>query len=339
MTGFTIKDVAREAKVSVGSVSRVLNGLAVSEAMKKKVDAAVAKLGYQPNSLARSMRTRSTGAVGFLVTDISNPLYGATINAVDARLRANGLMLLLASSGNRLQTELDVLAEFKRRRVDGLLMAPGSDANGPMLETLERFGAPIALMSGDFPRRFASVTTDYRSGVKSATRYLLDLGHRRIALLTPLAHLWPGRERIAGFRAAFREAGLPEQNALVRPQNLGLDTADDVADLLDVAQPPTALVLLGTRILAGALRTLRERRLRIPADLSIISIGDTEWTAVHEPPITALRWSADDVADALVGLLLAQINGVAAGAAPGRVTVPTELVLRGSCAAPRDPGA
>ena len=224
MTGFTIKDVAREAKVSVGSVSRVLNGLAVSEAMKKKVDAAVAKLGYQPNSLARSMRTRSTGAVGFLVTDISNPLYGATINAVDARLRANGLMLLLASSGNRLQTELDVLAEFKRRRVDGLLMAPGSDANGPMLETLERFGAPIALMSGDFPRRFASVTTDYRSGVKSATRYLLDLGHRRIALLTPLAHLWPGRERIAGFRAAFREAGLPEQNALVRPQNLGLDS-------------------------------------------------------------------------------------------------------------------
>lgn len=335
MAGLTIKDVAREAGVSVGSVSRVLNGLAVSEGMKQKVDAAMAKLGYQPNGLARSMRTRSTGAVGFLVTDISNPLYGATIKAVDARLRANGLMLLLASSNNRLQTELDVIAEFKRRRVDGLLLAPGSDANGPMLDALEKFGAPITLMTGDFPKRFAAVTTDYRTGVKNATRYLLDLGHRRIALLTPLAHLWPGRERIEGFREAFDEAGLPPGNAQVRPQHLGLDAADDVAQLLDCEAPPTALVLLGTRILAGALRAVRDRQLQIPADLSIISIGDTEWTAVHEPPITALRWSVDQVADALVGLLLAQIKAGGENKEGGRVTVPTELVLRGSCAVPR----
>lgn len=335
MAGLTIKDVAREAGVSVGSVSRVLNGLAVSEGMKKRVDAAMAKLGYQPNSLARSMRTRSTGAVGFLVTDISNPLYGATIKAVDARLRANGLMLLLASSSNRLQTELDVIAEFKRRRVDGLLLAPGSDANGPMLEALEQFGAPIVLMTGDFPKRFAAVTTNYRTGVQDATRYLLELGHRRIALLTPLAHLWPGRERIEGFRSAFEEAGLPMENALVRPQHLGLDAAHDLAEMLDSKAPPTALVLLGTRILAGALRTVRERKLRIPADLSIISIGDTEWTAVHEPPITALRWSVDQVADGLVGLLLAQIRERGTKWQSGRVSVPTELVLRGSCAAPR----
>ena len=334
MAGFTIKDVARQAEVSVGSVSRVLNGLPVSEKLKKKVDAAVAQLGYQPNSLARSMRTRSTGAVGCLVPDISNPLYGATLKAVDARLRSNGKMLLLANSGDSARTELDVIAEFRRRRVDGLLLAPGSDADGPLLDALRQFGGPVTVLGGDFPEEFAAVTTDYRTGVRAATRYLLELGHRRVALLTPLADLWPGRERIAGFRAAFREAGLPAANALVRPQHLGLDAGDEVAALLSDPQPPTALVLLGTRILAGGLKTVQARKLKIPRDVSIVSIGDTDWTAVHEPPITTLRWNVDEVANALVDLLLVQMREPAGSRPPGRVTVPTELVLRRSCAAP-----
>lgn len=335
MTGLTIKDVAREAGVSVGSVSRVLNGLAVSEAMKKKVDAAMAELGYQPNGLARSMRTRSTGAVGFLVTDVSNPLYGAIINAAGARLRAKGLMLLLASFGaDRPQSELEAIAEFKRRRVDGLLLAPGSEMSGPLLSAVENFNAPVAVMGGDFPPHIAAVATDFRSGVRTATRYLLDLGHRRIALLTPLVGLWPGQERIAGFREAFQAAGLPEEDAIVCPQHLNRDAATEVMTLLNQERPPTALILLGTRILAGALRSVREKHLRIPRDLSIISIGDTEWTEVHEPPITTLRWSVEEVADGLVELLLSQMEGRAGSHKAGKVVVKTELVLRESCAVP-----
>ncbi len=333
MAGMTIKDVAREAGVSVGSVSRVLNGLAVSETMKRKVEAAMAKLGYQPNALARSMRTRSTGAVGFLVTDVSNPLYGAIIHAVEGRLRHRGLMLLLASFGaDQPQSELDAIAEFKRRRVDGLMLAPGSAVDQPLIDAIEQFGAPVAVIGGDFPAHINAVATDFRSGVRTATRYLLDLGHRRIALLTPLVDLWPGRERIAGFREAFAEACVSEAGAIVRPQHLNRDAASEVNALLEQDEPPTALILLGTRILAGALHSLRGKRLSIPADISIISIGETAWTTVHEPPITTLRWSVEEVAAGLVELLLAQMKGGSEGI--HRITVRTELVVRESCSAP-----
>lgn len=333
MAGMTIRDVAREAGVSVGSVSRVLNGLAVSDRMKRKVDVAMAKLGYQPNALARSMRTRSTGAIGFLVSDVSNPLYGAIIRAMEMRLRRRGLMVLLASFGaDQPQSELDAIAEFKRRQVDGLVLAPGSRVDQPLVDAIVGFGAPVAVTGGDFPAHVCSVATDFRSGVRAATRYLLGLGHQRIALLTPLIDLWPGRERIAGFREAFIEAGVNEAGAMVRPQNLNRDAASEVRALLDREQPPTALILLGTRILASALRTLREKELHIPDDLSVISIGDNEWTAAHDPAITTLRWSAEEVASGLTELLLAQMEGHQDE--PGRVLVRTELVLRDSCAAP-----
>src|SRR5690606_27559484 len=124
---------------------------------------------------------------------------------------------------------------------------------------IEHFGAPVAVIGGDFPAHIPAVATNFRSGVRKATRYLLELGHQRIALLTPLVKLWPGRERIAGFREAFEKAGLPRDNAIVRPQWQGLDAAAEVSSLLTQEQPPTALIVLGTRILAGTLRAVREQ--------------------------------------------------------------------------------
>lgn len=327
MARSTIKDVAREAGVSVGSVSRVLNGLAVSARLKQQVNAAVARLRYEPNGLAQSMRTKSTGAVGCFVPDIANPLYGAIINAVDRCLRRHGLMLLLASARDR--DELDVIAEFKRRRVDGLIFSPRSETDPQLLDALTRFGAPVVIQSMELPSRFHAVKVDYRSGIRAATDYLIGLGHRRIALLTPLAELWPGRERIAGFHEAFSKNLVDLSGATVSPQALALDPAHEVQALLRGSQPPTALILPGTRILAGALRAVRECQLRIPRDISLISIGDNEWVASHDPAITTLRWSVDNLAGALVELLLAQIS--APERQPQQVTIPTDLVLRDSC--------
>lgn len=334
MGRITIKDVAREAGVSVGSVSRVLNGLSVSERLQHKVLAAIGKLGYEPNGLAQSMRTQSTGAIGCLVPDISNPLYAAIVNAIDLRLRREGYMLLLASGADKGMSELDALAQFKRRRVDGLIMSPGSETNPQLLDALERFGAPIVILDRDLPRNFPAIKTDYRAGVQAATRYLIDLGHRRIALLTPLADLWPGRERIQGFHAAYAEAGLNPSDAIVRPQATSLNAASDVAQLLEGDEAPTALIVLGTRILAGTLRVVRERNIQIPRDLSIISVGDIEWTAVHNPAITVLRWDVEEIARAVASLLLLQLKKPSSPL-PQQVFVQTDLVLRNSCAPPR----
>lgn len=324
MPRITIKEVAARAGVSVGSVSRVLNGLPVSNKLQDKVRGAMEQLGYRPDNLARSLRTRSSAAVGCLVTDIANPFYGALIKVLEARLREHGKMLLLASSGGDLRRELALLDEFRGRRVDGLVLAPGSDAGEPLRRALARFEAPVSLLSGDLPD-FPSVVADYHGAVRAATTHLLRLGHRRIALLTAMTGLWPGRQRIEGFRQAFRDAG-DGGDPWSRGLPLSADAVADVRALLDDPAPPTAL-LVGARALPAALAVVRERGLRLPGDLSLISLADSEWASLYQPAITALHWDLDRVAEALIAPLLTA-QPVAASAP---VTVAGTLIHRGSC--------
>lgn len=326
MPRITIKEVAARAGVSVGSVSRVLNDLPVSDKLEKKVRAAMDGLGYQPDSLARGLRTRSSGAVGCLVTDIANPFYSALIKVLEGRLREHGKMLLLASSGGDLGRELALLDELRGRRVDGLVLAPGSDTGEPLRRALARFGAPVSVLSGDLPD-FPAVVADYHGAVRQATAELLGLGHRRIALLTAMTGLWPGRQRIDGFRRAFTDAGLDHSGARVVP--LSADAAADLRALLDGPAAPTA-VMVGARALPAVLAVLRERGLGIPERMSLISLADSEWASLYQPAISALHWDLAQVADALLAPLLAQAP------AAGPVTVAGTLVHRASCAAPAE---
>lgn len=327
MAKSTIKDVAREAGVSVGSVSRVLNGLPVSPRLRQKVEEASTRLQYEPNSLARSMRTNSTGAVGFFVPDVANPLYGAIINSLDRRLNARGLMLLLASGQGR--KARDVVAEFRRRQVDGLIFVPDSENDQDLMRDLENFSAPTVIQSVEFPSRFYGVRVGYRSGTRQAVDYLLNLGHRRIALLTPLPHLWPGREREAGFREAFRQHDLVVDNDLIRPLAMGRDPVPELEAVLQGPGRATALIVPGSRVLALALQMARQQGLGIPDDLSVISVGDNDWVATYSPAITTLRWPVETLVDAMVELLINQMDG--RSLRPVQVTIPTELVLRDSC--------
>jgi|SRR5690625_1071114 len=331
----TIKEVAQHAGVSIGSVSRVLNGLPVSDRLHRKVTEAIAVLGYQPHALARSMRTKSTGVVGCLVPNIVNSLYAAVVNAIEARLRQEGLVLLLVSAMNDPNIELRAFDVFRQRHVDGLIVAPGTDETDERLhDALREVSAPMVVLNRDFPVTCPTVFTDHRGGLRSATRYLLSLGHERLALLTPGLNIRPGRERVAGFHEAFEAAGVPLDGAIVRGQTTSVLYAyDDVQELLAAPNPPTGLIVLGTQILAGALKAVRAQGLRIPEDISIISIGDTDLASVYNPALTALRWDEDELGRAAVELLLQQMQGVE-GAASRQITLPSELVLRDSCGPP-----
>jgi LacI family transcriptional regulator len=327
----TIRHVAQAAGVSLSSVSRALNGgKNVSARVAQDVAAAANRLGYQPDLLARSLRTRSSGMVGCLVSDVSNPLNASIVRAAEARLGEAGYLLVVASTANDPAREQAATEEFRRRRLDGILVAPGSDANRKTWRDLGTAGTPIVVLDRDpldedDDTRWPAVLVDHRAGARAATRYLIGLGHRRIALLTADARMRPSRERIAGFHEAFAEADLDPAGA-----------QGDTIALLRGAQPPTALIALGTRILAGALRAARELGLAIPGDLSVLSVGDTDLAAVHAPAITALRWSLDDVGRAAAELLLQRLRGDA-GQAQSRALLPVDLVLRDSCAPPGAP--
>ncbi len=339
MSVITIRDVAQAAGVSLSSVSRALNGgKYVSARIARDVAAAADRLGYQPDFLARSLRTRSTGMVGCLVSNVSNPLNATIVQAAEARLRDAGYLLIIANTANDPLRERAAANAFRGRRLDGMLVAPSSDANGKAWRDIVAAGTPVVILDRDPPEeddiRWPAVQVDHRGGARAATRYLIGLGHRRIALLTADADMRPSRERIAGFREMFTEGGIDPAGAQVVIQASPMDFAQgDTLALLRSGNRPTAIIALGTRILAGVLRAARDLGLLVPRDLSVLSVGDTDLAAVHTPAITALRWSLEDVGRAAAELLLQRLRGDV-GAATSRALLPVDLVLRESCAPP-----
>ena len=328
----TIHDVAKAAGVSIGTASRALNRAGrVSEEAIAAVDKAARKLGYEPDAVAQSMRTRSTGVIGILVSDISNPLYARIVTAVEADLSAAGYSLLLASTRNDGKREKTLIDLFRRRRVDGLILGPCETESPKMLEQLAAH-MPVIALDRDFAPSGSGVHVDHYHGALQATRYLTNLGHTRIALLTPGSVLRPGRERIAGFEDAYKERGIKPLPKLIRAEKSAMDFAfSEALALLSSPQAPTAFMCLGTRILSGVLQALRHSGRTAPDDVSVVSIGDTDLSQLFSPAITSLTWDLEAVGTALSQLMLKRLAPGKAEIEPERIVLTTQLVLRESC--------
>lgn len=330
----SVHDVAREAGVSIGSVSRVLNGGRYTSAdLVARVTAAARKLGYQPDAKAQSLRRGSSRTIGCLVTDIANPLYAACVSALETRLAADGYMMLLASSHYDAQREADLLALFEARGMDGLVVAPmGEDMAGPAWKTLAASAMPKVVLDRDAELESDFVLIDHKAGVASAVQYLASLGHKRIALFTPGLDMRPGRERAAGYTQAHQALGLPVQPELLRGISNQLQTSyDEMAQLLRGRKPPTALIALGNRILSGALRAVHEAGLAIPRDLSVIAIGNSLAGEVLYPPATLLRFDVESFGRVAAEMLLERLRKPELP--PRKLTMPTQLMMGASCAA------
>ena len=331
----TIRDVAKAAGVSLGTASRALNRAGrVSEGAIVAVTKAARTLGYEPDAVAQSMRTRSTGAVGLLVSDFSNPLYAHIINAVEARMQAAGYALLLANTHNNAKREKGLIDLFRRRRVDGLILCPCAGESPKMLDELATELAVVGI-DRDLSSTNTGVQVDHFHGAMQATRYLLDLGHTDIALLTPGVTLRPGRERIAGFEDAYRDRGLKPTPRLIRGERSAMEFAfSEALSLMSSPGAPTAFLCLGTRILSGVLQAIRHSGQTIPEEISVIGIGDTDLSRLFSPAITSLTWDLDAVGSAAAELLLKRLDQEEE-AEPERVIITTQLVLRESCSPAR----
>ena len=329
----TIRDVAAAAGVAVGTASRALNRSGrVSADAVAAVTQAARRLGYEPDAIAQSMRTRSTGVVGLLVSDFANPLYARILGAVEARLQQDGVALLLANTHNDARQERRLIDLFRRRRVDGLILGPCENENPALLDELAHQHLPVVALDRDLGTAGSGVHVDHFGGAQQVARYLLGLGHERVALLTSGPVLRPGRERIAGFTAAYAERGRKPDPAMIRAERSAMEFAfSEALALLSAPKPPTAFVCLGTRILSGVLQGLRHAGRTVPDDASVVSIGDTDLSQLFSPAITALTWDLDAVGHALAELLLRRL-GRDAVVEPERIVMTTQLVLRESCA-------
>jgi LacI family transcriptional regulator len=327
----SMKDVARRAGVALSSVSRVLGGHPdVSPIMRNRVMDAVAALEYEPNLLAQSLRTGATQTVGFVVGDISNPLMAEIALGAEQRLSSVGFSMLLVNSGNESEADARHIALLRQRQVDGLLISLADETAHTTIQALETLTVPFVLIDRDpVTSDGAVVHSAHDIGMADAVEHLAKLGHERIALVGGPPTLRPSRERVTTLRRTARRLGTA---ATVRA---GTFTADHGYDatmaLFQTPSPPTALIAGSNQILVGVLRALRDLRLAIPADVSLVTCDDVPIAEFLVPPIATISRDPRAMGDAAAALLLDLLTEDPS--ATRTQILPTEFKPTGSCRA------
>ncbi len=330
----TIKDVAAAAGVSLGSASRVLNLQPnVDPDIRVRVENAMATLGFEPDGIAQGMRRGDTKTVGVIVRDIMIPSLAGFVRATQDELFDAGYAQLIAFSDNRKDRELHLLKLFERRRVDGLIMLSSSETDSELLQARQTYPAPIVLLDRTTPETLDSVMVQHRGSMKKAVSYLLGMGHERIGLVTGPIGVFPATERVEGYHDAYKQVGRTPDPDMIRARSFSDEVSFiEVANLLSLPKPPTAIVIGGIAMLVGALRALRSHNLHVPQDISLIAAGDSDLMVLFDPPITTIRWSYAELGRISVRLLLDRIKDPKLPAR--RITLPTEFMIRDSCAPP-----
>lgn len=320
-----MKDVAAEAGVSVMTVSRVVNREAgVAPRTAARVEAAVRKLGYQRDDVARQLRRTDqlSQTIGLMVDNVADPFMAAVASAIEDIAHRRGNMVLIGSSRADPHREREVVAAFTARRVDGLILTPAAGSHR-FLRPAQARGTKIVCVDRAAPGLDAdTVVVDNFGAVEQAVRHLVAHGHRRIGYLGDRREIWTFGERHRGYLAALSAAGIDADPALVRHGlGSGADAARAVTAILSAPEPPTA-VLAGNEVLAlGALPVL-------PGGVAFIAFDDFALAAQLTPPVTVIAQDPVALATSAAHLLFARIHGDMSP--PRRVVMPTELIPRGS---------
>jgi LacI family transcriptional regulator len=332
----TIRDVARAAGVSVGTVSRVLNrNDTVRAEIQKRVHDAIDALGYSPSHVARSMRSRSTLTVGCIIREISIPPLAAFVRAAHDVLHEEGYALLLTNSEGNVERERELLKRLSRRQADGIILGHYTPVDAEFDRFLRTLNVPIVLVDRDQPDWADAVCADHYHSFRRITDHLLSLGHRRIAIITGPEELYPAREWLRGYRSAHEAAGVPVDPELVGTGSfLAKYGFTLMSGLLSRRALPTAVIAGGIDMLGGVLRAIRAKDCEIPRDISVVAASDSDLAELHNPPISVERWDHAEVGRIAVSLLLDRVAG-RSGPEPRHILLPTEFVFRKSTAPPR----
>lgn len=331
----TSADVAREARVSRATVSAVINRTNfVSPPLVQRVEAAMRKLGYRHNALARSLKTKRTDTIGVVVPSVVAHFLAELIVAVEDALDQTGYRMFLCHSGESAERERHQLELLLERRVDGLVLVPTSDVNLALLRELVQ-GTPTVVLDRRLPELGVdTVATDNEAGGYQAAAHLASLGYRRLGGLSFDTAARSSRERLDGFRRVVRELGLSIPSEWIRVASFPLKRSvrQIAMELLTATPRPDALFVGDPMTLMHLWSVLDELAIRIPEDLALVSFDDFAWAAHLRPALTVVAQDATAIARQGVELLLERISG-AVQRPPVEVVLPARLIVRESCGA------
>jgi LacI family transcriptional regulator len=332
----TMREVAGKAGVSAMTVSRVINeSRGVSDDARRRVESAIAELGYVPNRLASGLIRRKTGAIGLIVPDVANPFFTLVVRGAEEVAWRAGYHVILCNTQADLERERGYLEDMLAFQVEGLLLAPVGERSKPNLRILRKNGVPFVLIDrslngyqGDL------VQGDSIAGARLLVEHLIGLGHRRIAMVSESGEVSTARDREQGYRQAHEHAGIA-----LRPEFLVGSSAidpraahDATLALLDLREPPTAIFSVNNIAVVGVVEAIRERGLDVPKDIALVCFDDIEHASRFHPFLTVMSQPAETFGTIATQLLLDRLAGRVAER--GRLVVlSADFIVRQSCGA------
>jgi len=331
----TIIDVAAEAGVSFGTVSRVINNdVHVRKETRERVQKAMDKLGFVANRQARSLAGGKSDSIGVLVPDLGTGYIGELIRGIDAELSLTDLDLILYTTHRTASKEANYVANLARGMVDGLLLVLPRRP-GDFIGTLTQQNIPFVLIDhqGTGQECPAVGAANWQGGY-NATEYLIKLGHQRIGFITGWMDLGCSVDRLDGYRSALRTYHIPKAPELIYEGTFFQpDGYAGASALLDLPEPPTAIFASNDVMAMGAMDAVRNRGLRVPDDVSVIGFDDIPQAAMIRPALTTIGQPLEKMGRVATQMLLDLLRHPNKDA--NRIELPTQLIVRDSCSEPR----
>ena len=324
----SLDDVARRAGVSPITVSRVMRRHPnVREETRRRVMEAVSDLHYVPNAIARGLKQSRSGLIALIITDMVDPFFSVVTHGVEDAVRKAGMMLVLGNSNDELALEVEYLRIMEEHRVAGIILVPTPRVPGISLPALPS-RTPLVILDRSLPGVEADVVRcDTAGGTHALCEHLLNLGRRRIAIVGGLPHTLTWQERVNGFQAALRDAGLSVPANLIIPGNYKADSGRAaVRVLMSRTERPDAIIAAGPKVARGVLDELVDLGYRIPEDVAVSAIDDPFPASKFWPPLTVVEQPGYEMGKKAVELLLSRLSSISSQEPPREIVF--DAVLR-----------
>jgi LacI family transcriptional regulator len=334
----TLEQVAAAAGVSTSTASRALAGKARQCRISPKTEELILKaatgLGFQASHVARSLRSRRSGLIGLLVPDASNPFFAAIARKATVYAERHGLSTLLADSHDSIEHEKELPAHLQSRQVEGLIIC-SIGASSAHLHSLERNGVNAVVVDRWFSDiELPTVTSDNEGGAYVATSAIIEKGHRRIGCLQGRPGASSNDERLAGFTRALKAGGIEPDPSLIRGDDFSEESGyRSACELLEIHPEVSAMFALSNQNALGALRALKEKRLDVPQDISLLMFDDAPFAEYLASPLSVIRQDVEAIGRQAAELLIDQIR---TGSRPQKLLhrLPVQFVQRASIGPP-----
>ena len=330
----SIVDIANKLNISKTTVSFILNGRArekrISEELVERVLKFVKEVGYKPNSLAKSLRTGKSHIIGLMVENIADPFFANIARYIEDTAYKSGYRIIYCSTDNDAEKTSELITMFRDRHVDGYIIAPPVGIEEDVAELIKD-GLPVVL----FDRHLANVDSSYvmvdnLKGTYEATEYLIEQGYKNIAFITFKSDQEQMEARLNGYKKALAESNLePRVKEFVFNQDIKSFTAP-LTEFIKSNSDLDAILFGNNRIGTSGLKVINNLGIKIPDDLAVISFDDHDVFELYSPSITAIAQPIEEIADKTINLLLDKMNSKTEDIEIKKITLQTELIIRGS---------